>query len=102
MGKKKNTLDMMPDITGQGNTMPMAITSFFVAAVCLTFGFILLLGEIKVTSYGLVESPIANKVIAFVTMLVIALFFIAVGFGFLRTTRFWRKFKKRIKKRAKR
>jgi hypothetical protein len=41
-------------------------------------------------------------VIAFVTMLLIALFFIVVGFGFLRTTRFWFKFKKRIKKRAKR
>ena len=102
MGKKKNTLDVASDITVQGNTMPMAITSFFVAAVCLTFGFILLFGEIKVTSFGLVESPIANKVIAFVIMLLIALFFIVVGFGFLRTTRFWFKFKKRIKKRAKR
>ena len=102
MGKKKNTLDVTSDITVQGNTMPMAITSFFVAAVCLTFGLILLFREIKVTSFGLVESPIANKVIAFVIMLLIALFFIAVGFGFLKTTRFWRKFMKRIKKRTKR
>jgi len=102
MGKKKNTLDVTFDITVQGNSMPIAITSFFLAAVCLTFSLILLFGEIKVTSFGLVESSIANKVIAFVIMMLIALFFIVVGFGFLRTTRFWRKFKKRIKKRTKR
>ena len=102
MGKKKNTLDMMPDLTGQGNAMPMAITSFFIAVVFLTFGFILLFGEIEVTSSGLVESPIVNKVIAFVIMLLIALFLIVVGFGFFKTTRFWHKFKKRIKKQVKR
>ena len=102
MGKKKNTLDMMPDFTGQGNAMPMAITSFFLAAVFLTFGFILLFGEIEVTSSGLVESPMVNKVIAFVIMLLIALFLIVVGFGFFKTTRFWHKFKKRIKKQVKR
>ena len=101
MGKKKNT-DVTSDKIVQGNSIPIAITSFFSAAVCLTFGLILLFGEIKVTSYGLVESPIANKIIAFGIILLIALFFIAVGFGFVKTTRFGLKFKKRFKKGAKR
>lgn len=81
MNRKNNEFEME---SVPGNTLPLAILSFFAMGIAFAFGLLLIFSDINVTSSGLIESPIVNKIIGVIIMLVIACFFLAVGLAYLK------------------
>lgn len=73
-----------PTVSAPGNATPMAVMCFFGAVVVLALGLLLILPDTRVTSCGLIDSPIINKIIAFIIMLGISAFFMFFGFVYLR------------------
>lgn len=73
-----------PTVSAPGNALPLAIFCFFASVVILILGLFLFFSDINVHSSGLIESPLANKIIALIIMLVISLFFLLLGFGYLK------------------
>lgn len=73
-----------PTVSAPGNATPLAIMCFFVGALFLAFGLFLFFSDVNVTSSGLVESPMANKIIALIIMLAISLFLLFIGFVYLK------------------
>ncbi len=73
-----------PTVSAPGNATPLAIMYFFVGALFLAFGLFLFFSDVNVTSSGLVESPMANKIIALIIMLAISLFLLFIGFVYLK------------------
>ncbi len=74
-------------MNGNNNYTPLAVFGFFASALFLALGLFLFFGDVDVTSYGLIESPIVNKIICLIIMLGISLFFLLCGIGYLRKTR---------------
>ena len=79
------------------NATPFAVASFVAAAFLLALGFIFLFSDIDVTTGGLIESPIVNKLIASATMAAIALLFLFFGFHCLKEAKKYYKDKKAMK-----
>ena len=52
-----------PTVTAPGNATPLAVTCFLAALIFLAFGLFLFFSDVNVTSSGLIESAIANKII---------------------------------------
>ena len=73
-----------PTVSAPGNALPLAIFCFFASVVILILGLFLFFSDINVHSSGLIESPLANKIIALIIMLVISLFFLLLGFDYLK------------------
>ena len=73
-----------PTVSAPGNALPLAIFCFFASVVILILGLFLFFSDINVHSSVLIESPLANKIIASIIMLVISLFFLLLGFGYLK------------------
>ena len=73
-----------PTVSAPGNATPLAIMYIFVGALFLAFGLFLFFSDVNVTSSGLVESPMANKIIALIIMLAISLFLLFIGFVYLK------------------
>ncbi len=74
-----------PTVSAPGNATPLVVLYFFGAAVFVILGLLLFFSEIKITGIG--DSETLNKVIALVTMLGIALFFLILGFKYLKKAR---------------
>ncbi len=53
----------------------------------LAFGFILFFSDVNVTTFGFIDSPIVNKSITLVVMLVISLFFMRLTYVYLQETK---------------
>ena len=73
-----------PTVSAPGNATPLVIFSFFASAIFLAFGLLLFFSDIHITSSGLIESSLANKIIILIIMLVISLFFMFFGFAYLK------------------
>lgn len=73
-----------PTVSAPGNATPLAIMSFFAAALFLALGLFLFFSDAKITSMGLIESYVANKIIALILMIGMSLFFLLLGFGYIR------------------
>lgn len=73
-----------PTVSAPGKAMPLAVVSFFAAVLFLAFGLFLFFSDVNVTSIGLIESDMANKIIVLIMMLVISLFFLVFGFVYLK------------------
>ena len=73
-----------PHVSATGNPMPLAVLYFIFGALFLAFGLFLLLSDAHVTSGGLIKSPLANKIVAFITMTAISAFFAYVAFVYLK------------------
>ena len=73
-----------PTVSAPGNATPLVIFCFFASAIFLAFGLLLFFSDIRITSSGLIESPLANKIIILIIMLVISLFFMFFGFAYLK------------------
>lgn len=73
-----------PTVSAPGNATPLAIMCFFAAILFGVFGLFLFSSDIRITSSGLIESDIANKIIVLIIMLAISLFFLLLGFGYLK------------------
>ena len=84
-----------PTVSAPGNATPLAILCFFASAVFGAFGLFLFFSNINVRS-GLTESLFANKLIALIIMLVIALFFLFMGFVYVRKARRYFREKSRL------
>ena len=84
-----------PTVSAPGNATPLAVFCFLGSAIILIFGLFLFFSDVNVHSSGLIESPLVNKIIALIIMLVISLFFLLLGFGYLK------KAKKYYRKKAK-
>ena len=75
-----------PTVSAPGNAMPLVILCFFAVPLFFALGLFLFFSNVTVTSFGLIESPVANKIIVLIIMLGIALFFLFLGFGYLKKT----------------
>lgn len=73
-----------PTVSAPGNATPLAILCFFATAIFLAFGFFLFFSDIHITSFGLIESNMVNKIIVLIIMLGISLIFLFLAFGYLR------------------
>ena len=73
-----------PTVSAPGNPTPLVIMCFFVTALFFAFGLFLFFSNVNVTSMGLIESAMANKIILLIIMIGISLFFLLLGFGYLR------------------
>ena len=86
-----------PTVSAPGNAMPLAIYCFFASVIVLAFGLFLFFSDVKVHSSGLIESPLTNKIIVLIIMLVISLFFLVLGFGYLKKAQKYYREKKKLK-----
>lgn len=75
---------MPPDVKAPGNTMPLAVMSFFATVLFTILGLYLFFSDANIISHGLIESPILNKAFALVIMLVISACFLVLGCAYLR------------------
>ncbi|MEE0809105.1 MAG: hypothetical protein U0L84_07110 [Acutalibacteraceae bacterium] len=73
-----------PTVSAPGNATPLAIFCFLASVVIFVLGLFLFFSDVNVHSSGLIESPLVNKVITLIIMLVISLFFLLLGFGYLK------------------
>lgn len=73
-----------PTVSAPGNATPLVVMYFFAAVLFLVLGLFLLFSDVNVISFGLIESTIANKIIALIIMLGISLFFLFFGFAYLK------------------
>ena len=73
-----------PTVSAPGNALPLAIMCFFATALFLAFGFFLFFSDVNITSMGLIESAVANKIIVLIIMTGISLFFLLLGFGYTK------------------
>lgn len=67
-----------PTVSAPGNALPLAILSFFATALLFAFGLFLFFSDVRITSMGL------NKIIMLIIMIGISLFFLILGFGYLK------------------
>ena len=67
-----------PTVSAPGNALPLAILSFFATALLCAFGLFLFFSDMRITSMGL------NKIIMLIIMIGISLFFLILGFGYLK------------------
>ncbi len=86
-----------PTVSAPGNATPLVIFCFFASAVILILGLFLFFSDVNVHSSGLIESPLANKIITLIIMLVISLFFLLLGFGYLKKAQKYYREKKKLK-----
>lgn len=87
-----------PTVSAPGNAMPLVILYFLGAALFVAIGLALLFSDISVTSSGLIESPLANKIISAAVMGVIAAVCAVLGFAYLRKAKVYRKQKAALKR----
>ena len=73
-----------PTVSAPGNATPLAIMCFFATALFFAFGLFLLFSDVNITSMGLIESAMANKIIMLIIMIGISLFFLLLGFGYVK------------------
>ena len=79
-----------PTVSAPGNAMPLAILYFIASALLLTFGLFLFFSDAIVHSSGLIKSPLANKIITLIIMSGISLFFLFLGFVYLKKAKRYR------------
>lgn len=87
-----------PTVSAPGNATPLAVLCFFATPLFLALGFFLFFSDINVTSMGLIESPMINKIIASIIMLVISLFFLLLGISYLKKAKKYYKEKAALQK----
>ncbi|MBR4973658.1 MAG: hypothetical protein IKY45_04250, partial [Clostridia bacterium] len=87
-----------PTVSAPGNAMPMAVYNFFAAAIILAFGLFLFFSDVEITSSGIIESQIANKIIVLMIMLALSLFFLILGFAYLRKAKKYYRKKEALEK----
>lgn len=73
-----------PTVSAPGNATPLAVGCFLAVPPCFAFGLFLFFSDANVTSAGLIESPLGNKILALVTFTLISLFFLFFGFVYLK------------------
>ena len=73
-----------PTVSAPGNATPLAIVYFFASLIFLFLGLFLFFSDARVTSLGLIESPIINKIVALIIMLGISFFFLYLGCVYVR------------------
>ena len=82
-----------PTVSAPGNATPLVIFCFFASAVILILGLFLFFSDVNVHSSGLIESPVVNKIIALIIMLGISVFFLILGFAYLKKAKKYYKLK---------
>ena len=88
-----------PTVSAPGNAKPAAVLCLLAAVLFLVLGFLLLFSNVRVASSGLIESDITNKLVGFVILLVLSLFFLLLSLGYFRKYRRYRMAKKSVKSR---
>ncbi|MBO5211884.1 MAG: hypothetical protein J6B80_08160 [Clostridia bacterium] len=86
-----------PTVSAPGNATPLVVLCFVAAVLLAAFGLYLFFGNTTVTFMGLIESPIVNKIIALIIMLILSAFFTAAGFTYLKKAKKYYKLKKDMK-----
>ena len=86
-----------PTVSAPGNATPLAIFCFFAAAAFLTFGLFLFFSDVRITSFGLIESSVVNKIIVLIIALVISVFCMFFGFAYLKKAKRFYKEKRALK-----
>lgn len=69
------------------NTTPLVVTCFLSSVIFLGFGLFLFFSDANVTSYGVIKSAMANKIIALIIMFAISLILMFYGFILLKEAR---------------
>ena len=85
-----------PNVSAPGNALPYAIYCFFAALVLFGIGLFLFFSNVNITSGGLIESPLGNKILALVTFGGFALFFLFLGFAYLKKAKRHYKLKREL------
>lgn len=86
-----------PTVTAPGNATPLAVTCFLTALIFLAFGLFLFFSDVNVTSSGLIESAMANKIIILIIMLALSLLSLVFGFAYLKKAKKYYKEKNALK-----
>lgn len=85
-----------PTVSSPGNAMPLVIMCLIASALTLTFGLCLFFSDVHITSSGLIESPLANKILTLIIFVVIALICLLLAFAYLRRAKQYCKAKKTL------
>ncbi len=86
-----------PTVTAPGNATPLAVACFLAALIFLAFGLFLFFSDVSVTSSGLIESAMANKIIILIIMLALSLLSLVLGFAYLKKAKKYYKEKNALK-----
>ncbi len=73
-----------PTVSAPGNAKPLVIFYFFLSFVFLALGFLSLFSDVDICYIGSIKSPLANKIITLIIMLVISLFCLLLGCRYLK------------------
>ena len=87
-----------PMVSAPGNATPLSIFCFFASAIFLILGLFLFFADVNVHSSGLIESPLANKIILLIIMLAISSFFILLGLVYLKKAKKYYREKSKLEK----
>ena len=69
------------------NSLSAVVLSAVAAVFFLAFGFVLFFGDINVSTFDFIKSPIVNKSIALAVMLIISLFFARLTYVYIKDTK---------------
>lgn len=78
-----------------GNTTSLVVLCFFMTVAFFAFGLFLLFSDINVTS-SVTDSLITNKIVSFIIMFIISLFFLVCGFHNLKLAKKYYKQKREL------
>lgn len=70
-----------------GKAKVMAVFCFLAAAIFLAMGLFLFFGNIRVTSMGMIKSPVINKLMALVTFILLSLLFVLLGVNYVKESK---------------
>ena len=84
-----------PTVKATGNALPLAVMNFIGAIMCLSLGLYLFFSDTEIVFLGFIKSEQADKIITLIVMLLVSLFFVYLGFIYLK------KVKKYYKNKAK-
>ncbi len=73
-----------PTVSAPGNATPLAVLCFFATALFFAFGLFLFFSDVNITSMGLIESAVGNKIVVLIIMIGVSLFFLLLGFAYLK------------------
>lgn len=75
---------VQPHVSAPGNPKPLGVLYICGAVLFFALGLILLFSDVRVSSSGLIESDLANKIIMVMIFCAIALFCLIMGLAYFR------------------
>lgn len=86
-----------PTVKATGNALPLAVMYFIGAIMWLSLGLYLFFSDAEIVFLGFIKSEQADKIITLIVMLLVSLFFVYLGFIYLKKAKKYYKNKTKMK-----